>query len=207
MAAATRTASPGPTTRRGCGGDCRRRRVRLVLSAPAARAARASARRSRRGFRQALGVPLQGPGRLVVEPASRPDRRGARLGQPTAWVPRSKPIWLTELGCPAVDKGPNQPNVFPDPKSSESGAALFLERRAIGPRACERFLEAHLSHWDAGAPASRRRHNPLSPVYGGRMVDASRLYAWAWDARPYPAFPLTRRPLVATATTGDSAIG
>ena len=33
----------------------------------------------------------------------------------TAWVPQGKPIVLTELGCPATDKGPNQPNVFPDP--------------------------------------------------------------------------------------------
>jgi hypothetical protein len=34
--------------------------------------------------------------------------------------------------------------------------------------------------------------NPISPVYGGRMVDPSRLYLWSWDARPYPAFPLLR---------------
>lgn len=40
---------------------------------------------------------------------------GEELGVPTAWVPSSKPIWLTEIGCPAVDKGANQPSVFPDP--------------------------------------------------------------------------------------------
>ena len=28
----------------------------------------------------------------------------------TSWVPMSKPIWLTEVGCPAVDKGANQPS-------------------------------------------------------------------------------------------------
>src|SRR5690606_32060112 len=39
---------------------------------------------------------------------------------PTAWLPQSKPIRFTELGCPAVDRGTNQPNVFHDPKSSES---------------------------------------------------------------------------------------
>ncbi len=38
----------------------------------------------------------------------------------TGWVPQSKPIIFTEFGCPAVDKGSNQPNVFYDPKSSES---------------------------------------------------------------------------------------
>src|SRR5690606_40616242 len=45
---------------------------------------------------------------------------GAELSAPTAWVPRSKPVWFTELGCPAVDKGANQPNVFVDPKSAEN---------------------------------------------------------------------------------------
>ena len=49
----------------------------------------------------------------------------SRAGSPTAWVPRAKPIWFTELGCRAVDKGPNQPNVFPDPKSAESGLPYF----------------------------------------------------------------------------------
>jgi len=38
----------------------------------------------------------------------------------TGWVPGSKPIRFTEFGCPAVDRGTNQPNVFYDPKSSES---------------------------------------------------------------------------------------
>ena len=118
------------------------------------------------------------------------DRVGGReVGQPTAWVPRSKPIWLTELGCPAVDKGPNQPNVFPDPKSAEGGQPYF----STGGRsdlAMERFLAAHLSHWDDTAAGFSEQANPVSPLYGGRMVDASRLYAWAWDARPYPAFPL-----------------
>ena len=29
----------------------------------------------------------------------------------------------------------------------------------------------------------------MSSVYGGRMIDAVRIYLWTWDARPYPAFP------------------
>ena len=40
-------------------------------------------------------------------------------------MPQSKPIWFTELGCPAVDRGSNQPNVFFDPKSSESFVPYF----------------------------------------------------------------------------------
>jgi len=114
---------------------------------------------------------------------------GVEQPQPTGWVPRGKPIWLTELGCPAVDKGPNQPNVFPDPKSSEGGSPYF----STGGRsdvAARRFLEAHMAHWDAAGPDFREAANPLSPVYGGRMLDLSRIYLWAWDARPFPAFPL-----------------
>ena len=37
---------------------------------------------------------------------------GVEASSPTAWIPESKPIWLTEVGCPAIDKGANQPNVF-----------------------------------------------------------------------------------------------
>ena len=30
---------------------------------------------------------------------------GQRQADPTNWVPQSKPIWFTEIGCPCVDKG------------------------------------------------------------------------------------------------------
>ncbi|MDQ2634833.1 MAG: glycoside hydrolase TIM-barrel-like domain-containing protein, partial [Pseudomonadota bacterium] len=45
---------------------------------------------------------------------------GTEVDEPTAWVPESKPFFFTEVGCPATDKGPNQPNVFSDPKSTEA---------------------------------------------------------------------------------------
>jgi len=114
---------------------------------------------------------------------------GVEAAEPTAWLPRSKPIWFTELGCPAVDKGPNQPNVFPDRKSSENAIPYFSN----GGRADEapaRFLQAHYQHWDPESPYFDEAKNPVSPVYGGRMVDRVRISVWAWDARPFPAFPL-----------------
>jgi hypothetical protein len=110
----------------------------------------------------------------------RPD--GVRVDEPTGWVPRSKPIWFTEFGCPAVDKGTNQPNVFLDPKSSESA----LPRHSNGRRddlIQRRYLAAVLAHW--AAP----ENNPISEIYGGPMVDMARAHVWAWDARPYPWFP------------------
>jgi hypothetical protein len=35
-------------------------------------------------------------------------------------------------------------------------------------------------------------NNPVSPVYGGPMVDPANLHVWCWDARPYPDFPARR---------------
>lgn len=114
---------------------------------------------------------------------------GVEAALPTAWQPSGKPIWFTELGCPAVDKGPNQPNVFPDPKSVEN-AVPYFSSGGRSDTAAQRFLQAHLGHWDAAADGFSDAANPASDVYAGRMVEASRCYIWAWDARPFPAFPL-----------------
>lgn len=105
---------------------------------------------------------------------------GVRSATPTAWTPGSKPIWLTEFGCPAVDKGANAPNLFIDPKSSESALPPYSggQRDDHGQR---RALEAVLGHF--ADPAN----NPVSPVLGGPMVAA--MSAWCWDARPFPDFP------------------
>ncbi len=107
---------------------------------------------------------------------------GVESGTPTAWTPQSKPIWFTELGCPAIDRGTNQPNVFFDPKSSESFTPHFS--RGWRDDAIQRaYLEATYLWWGEAA------NNPLSPVYGGRMVHVPECAAWTWDARPYPFFP------------------
>ncbi|MBL0406331.1 glycoside hydrolase/phage tail family protein [Microvirga aerilata] len=105
----------------------------------------------------------------------------------TAWQPRSKPIWLTEIGVPAVDKGPNGPNVFPDPKSSESAYPPF-SRGVRDDLIQARALEAILSRFDPGLGGFLPEYNPVSPS-GARMVDPDNIYVWAWDARPFPAFP------------------
>ena len=102
---------------------------------------------------------------------------GVRSATPTSWPPQSKPIWFTECGCPAVDKGTNQPNVFYDPKSSES----LLPHFSTGSRddSLQRaYLSALLSYWSDPA------NNPPG------FLDASNIHVWTWDARPYPHFPL-----------------
>ena len=99
---------------------------------------------------------------------------GAEQAVPTAWTAGAKPIWFTELGCPAIDKGANQPNVFTDPKSSES-AAPYASNGARCDAMQRRFLQAQHRFWQGdGAPA---------------CVDADHMFVWTWDARPMPAFP------------------
>ena len=51
------------------------------------------------------------------------------------------------------------------------------------------MLEATLARFDPAQPGFNNAANPLSPAYGGRMVDAGRIHLWTWDARPFPAFP------------------
>ncbi len=106
---------------------------------------------------------------------------GVRSATPTAWVPRSKPVWLTEVGCPATDLGANKPNLFYDPKSSESALPPF-SRGARDDEMQRRFLQAKLGYWaEPGV-------NPVSPLYGGPMI--GEMFVWTWDARPWPDFPV-----------------
>ena len=105
---------------------------------------------------------------------------GVRNPSPTSWVPGMKPVRFTEFGCPAVDRGGNAPNLFPDAKSSEGSLPPF----STGGRddlVQRRALEAVLTHF-AGP-----ENNPASPIYGGPMLQAAD--AWCWDARPWPDFP------------------
>lgn len=110
---------------------------------------------------------------------------GQRQSEPTDWQPQSKPIWFTEIGCAAIDKGPNQPNKFLDEKSSESAMPYFstgLREDAVQ----QRYYQALHEHY------ADPQMNPVSDVYGGSMVTRDRMFAWAWDARPFPVFPNER---------------
>ncbi len=107
---------------------------------------------------------------------------GVRANEPTAWLPGHKPIWFTEYGCAAIDKGTNQPNKFLDLKSSESS----LPRYSDGARddlIQMQYLRAMIDYW--GQP----ENNPQGIEYEGDMINMSRAYVWAWDVRPYPHFP------------------
>ncbi|WP_138465176.1 glycoside hydrolase/phage tail family protein [Poseidonocella sp. HB161398] len=107
---------------------------------------------------------------------------GVRQEEPTVWVPQSKPVWFTEFGCAAIDKGTNQPNKFLDPKSSESDMPYY-STGARDDLMQMQYVRAVQDYWERG------ENNPVSAVYGGPMIDMAMAHVWAWDARPYPYFP------------------
>ena len=107
---------------------------------------------------------------------------GVRQSTPTAWEAGSKPIWFTELGCAAVDKGTNQPNKFVDPKSSESS----LPRHSDGTRdelIQMQYLRAMYQFW------ADPDNNPVHDETDVQILDMTHAHVWAWDARPFPYFP------------------
>lgn len=107
---------------------------------------------------------------------------GLRQASPTDWIPGSKPFRFTEFGCSAVDLGTNAPNLFVDPRSSESSLPPF-SRGIADPYLQMQYYRAVTEYW------ADPEKNPLAVAYEGRMVDLGHSYAWAWDARPYPDFP------------------
>ncbi len=117
------------------------------------------------------------------------DRRGGvDVPQASPWVPRSKPIVFTEFGFPAVHNGAAEPNAFVDAKSSETRIPYF-SRAARDDLAMMNAIDATQTHWDDRHPSFDPARNPRSAAYDGRMVDMGSSQLWAWDARPFPAFP------------------
>ncbi|WP_420863748.1 baseplate multidomain protein megatron [Algirhabdus cladophorae] len=110
---------------------------------------------------------------------------GVRSEVSTQWQPQSKPIWFTELGCAAIDKGTNQPNKFLDPKSSESRLPYFSNGQQDDFMQAQ-YIRAMHGYWEDAT------NNPISDLYAAPMVDMSNAFIWAWDARPYPYFPNNR---------------
>lgn len=94
---------------------------------------------------------------------------GVKSGLSTDWQAQSKPIRMIEIGFPAVDRGGNAPNLFYDPKSSESAFPPFSSgaRDDLYQR---RALASALTYWND------------QPFLEQALV-------WAWDGRPWPHYP------------------
>ena len=110
------------------------------------------------------------------------NRVGGERGEATPWCPGLKPVWFTEIGCAALDKGTNQPNRFLDRYSAESGLPYASDGKRDDLIQMQ-YLRALLGYW------REPTNNPVSDVYGGPMIDLGRTHVWAWDARPFPQFP------------------
>jgi hypothetical protein len=112
-------------------------------------------------------------------------------GPATAWVAQSKPIAFTEYGVPACDRGTNQPNVFFDPKSSESFTPYWSvwqpdEGGGYRPQRDDEIqllgLQALYEYW-----VNDGRNETSSA--GVKMIEPAFMSVWNWDARPFPVFP------------------
>ena len=100
---------------------------------------------------------------------------GQRTLTPTAWTPRSKPVWFMQLGCAAVDKGANQIDPVTQAPYYTNGARDDLMQ-----------LQYLRAVWDHYADV---QNNPVSDQYAGQMLDINRMHANGWDPRPYPYWP------------------
>jgi hypothetical protein len=111
-------------------------------------------------------------------------------GPQTEWTPNSKSIITLEYGFAACDKATNQPNVFFDPKSTESFTAYwsvwdpgnelgYLPRRDDTIQALA--LEAVYEYWNVDG------NNDI--VAGLPMLNWNFCCVWNTDARPFPTFP------------------
>ena len=113
-------------------------------------------------------------------------------GPSTEWTPQAKSFAFIEYGFPACDRATNQPNVFFDPKSSGSATPYWsvwdpIPGGGFAPRRddalAELALQAIYEYWNVDG------RNETSAA-GVAMVDFAFSCAWAWDARPFPTFPL-----------------
>ncbi len=112
-------------------------------------------------------------------------------GPRTEWTPNSKSIITLEYGFAACDKATNQPNVFFDPKSTESLTAYwsiwdpanegdYLPRRDDTIQALA--LEAVYEYWNVDGNNANVGSVP--------MLNWDFCCVWNTDARPFPTFPI-----------------
>ena len=131
---------------------------------------------------------------------------GIEAGSPMRGCRRGSPCGSRRRGSPAVDKGANQPNVFPDPKSSASAVPYYSTgvRDDLGSGASARRC------CPTGTPATRitcDASNPVSTVYGERMVRHGAHPSLDVGRAAVPGLPRISSTSGATARTGTPGTG
>jgi len=110
-------------------------------------------------------------------------------GPHTQWVPQSKSVGFLEYGFPTSDRCSNEENVFYDPASISGGTPFWSIWNAaktaplIDPTLALTALQAFWQYWTTPG------NNETSSA-GVPMIADDLMFAWCWDARPLPEFPL-----------------
>ncbi|HXZ17051.1 MAG TPA: glycoside hydrolase TIM-barrel-like domain-containing protein [Roseiarcus sp.] len=108
-------------------------------------------------------------------------------GPQSEWVPQSKSVCFLEYGFPTVDRGPNENNKFFDATSVSGGAPFWSvwNPASSAPLPDDTIallaLEAFCTYWMS---------NNATSASGAPMIATDLMFAWCWDARPLPDFPL-----------------
>jgi uncharacterized protein (TIGR02217 family) len=113
-------------------------------------------------------------------------------GPATAWTPQMKSIGFMEYGFPSIDRATNEQNVFYDPSSVASGAPFWCEWEAVeggGLRPVQDQTLQFMAHQAWQEYWASDGNNETSAA-GVAMVATDLMFAWTWDARPFPVFPL-----------------
>ncbi len=110
-------------------------------------------------------------------------------GPTTQWVPQSKSIMFMEYGFPTSDRCSNEENVFYDPSSTSGGSPFWSVWNAartaplVDSTLALTGLQALWQYWTTDGA------NQTSGA-GLPMIATDLMFAWCWDARPLPEFPL-----------------
>ncbi|WPX97782.1 baseplate megatron protein TIM-barrel domain-containing protein [Candidatus Fokinia crypta] len=82
----------------------------------------------------------------------------------TSWVPKSKKIWFTEYGFPSMSVATNRPNMFLEPDSEN----FYRDINFLIQKSCIVAMEERWQNSEC----------------------VENLFLCAWDARPYPTWPV-----------------
>ncbi|QGM45838.1 baseplate megatron protein TIM-barrel domain-containing protein [Methylocystis heyeri] len=110
-------------------------------------------------------------------------------GPQTQWVPQSKSIGFLEYGFPTSDRSANQPNIFFNPRSVSGGTPFWSVWNAAktAPLVDDSLtLIALQAIWEYWTVDGRNETSATNLP----MIATDLMFAWCWDARPLPDFPL-----------------
>jgi hypothetical protein len=110
-------------------------------------------------------------------------------GPQTQWIAQSKSIGFLEYGFPTSDRSANQPNIFFNPRSVSGGAPFWSVWNAArtAPLVDDSLtLIALQAVWEYWTVEGRNETSATNLP----MIATDLMFAWCWDARPLPEFPL-----------------